>query len=276
MRSEGETVDGVTKSQLETPMLVNQLAGVDSPLSTQASETKMLIIMMMAELAEAEVEVAVAVLITKVVIVLNLRAASSAEKKVTFQENVLILAEGEAVEALQEVEVDASSAARRVTWLVIVPIMSQEAITILRVVVEVEEELQAAVVSVTSARERVTLLETALTTMAMAMLSPTSVRGEMMMVALTAEEVEITTTMLRPQAMLSGVTILRLHRTRVHSGVQQTTITLMAMPIAPGEILTPTIRHLMMHGVPATTTMKAAATAGTEHLLTKLNLFISM
>ena len=265
---------GATKRLLaETPMLVNQLAGVDSHRSTLGPETKMLIIMMMAEPVEAEVVEGVEALRTKAEIVLNLRAASSVEKKATSRENVLILVE-EAAEVLLEEEVLASSASRRVTWLVIVLTARQAATTTLRVEVVAEEELKAAVeVSVSSARERVTLLEIALTTMAMAMLSLTSDRGEMMMVALSAEEVA-TTTMLHPLAMLNGATTtLHLPRT----GVPLTTITLMPKPML-GEILTPpptTTRRQMTLGAP-TTTMTVPAVAGTETILTKLNLFISM
>ena len=266
---------GATKRLLaETPMLVNQLAGVDSHRSTLGPETKMLIIMMMAEPVEAEVVEGVEALRTKVEIVLNLRAASSVEKKATFQENALILVEEAAAEVLLEEEVLASSASRRVTWLVIVPTARQAATTTLRVEVVAEEELKAAVeVSVSSARERATLLEIALTTMAMAMLSLTSDRGEMMMVALSAEEVA-TTTMLHPLAMLIGATTtLHLPRT----GVPLTTITLMPKQML-GEILTPpptTTRRQMTLGAP-TTTMTVPAVAGTETILTKLNLFISM
>ena len=244
-------------------MVVNQLAGVVNR-STLASEIKMLTIMKMAEPAEAEVVEGVAALRTKVVIVLNQRAASNAERKVTFQENVLILAE----EALQE-EVVASSAARTVTWLVIVQVMRQEEITILRVVVVVEEELQVEArflsVIASNARKRVISREIALTIMVTEMLSPTRDRGEMKMVALTAEEVA-TTTMHLPLATVSGETILHLPRTLVHSGEHLTTITPMPK-LTPGEILTPattTTRHQLMHGAPPTT-MMAAAVAGTEY-----------
>ena len=265
---------GATKRLLaETQMLVNQLAGADSHWSILGPETKMLIIMMMAEPVEAEVVEGVEALRTKAEIVLNLRAASSVEKKATSRENVLILAEEAAAEVLLEEEVLASSASRRVTWLVIVPTARQAATTTLRVEVVAEEELKAAVeVSVSSARARATLLEIALMTMAKAMLSLTSDRGEMMMVALSAEEVA-TTTMLHPLAMLNGATTLHLPRT----GVPLTTITLMPKQML-GEILTPpptTTRRQMTLGAP-TTTMTVPAVAGTETILTKLNLFISM
>ena len=256
---------GATKRLLaETPMLVNQLAGADSHWSTLGPETKMLIIMMMAEPVEAEVVEGVEALRTKVEIVLNLRAASSVEKKATSRENALILVE-EAAGVLQEEEVHASSANRRVTWLVIVPTARQAATTILRVEVVAEEELKAAVeVSVSSARARATLLEIALMTMAKVMLTLTSDRGEMMMVALSAEEVA-TTTMLHPLAMLNGVTTtLHLPRT----GVPLTTITLMSKQML-GEILTPpptTTRQQMTLGAP-TTTMTVPAVAGTDTIL---------
>ena len=259
---------GATKSQwLETRMLVIKLAGVVNSKSTTlvASEIKMLTIMKMAEAAEAEVEVAVAVsTTTRVAIVLSLRAASSAVRKVTFPESARTLAEavGEAV-----LEVVASSVARMGIWLVTVPAVMQVAM-IPRVGVVVEVELlavaQSMLATASSARERVISRESALTTTVKAMLSPTRDRDVMRMVAPTAEEVAI---MLRHLAtvVVSGVTILHLHRTLVHSGEHLLTTTPMPT-LTPGEILTPatiTTRLRMMHGAPATT-MMAAAAAGTE------------
>jgi hypothetical protein len=261
-------VAGETKSLLlETQMLVIKLAGAVNSRTTLVLEIKMLTIMKMAGPAEAEVVEDVAALTTtKVEIVLSLRAASNAVRKVTFQENVLILAE--AVGEVHQEVVVASSAARRVTWLVTVPaVMQVVATTILRVGVVVEEELQAArlmLAIASSARERVISREIALTIMVKAMLSPTRDRGAMKMVVLTAEEAA-TTTMLHPLAtVVSGVTILHLLKTRVHSGEHQPTTTPMPTQ-TPGEILTTatTTRLRMIHGAPATTMMGAAA-AGTE------------
>lgn len=263
------TVAGATKSLLlETQMLVIKLAGAVNSRTTLVLEIKMLTIMKMAGPAEAEVvEDVEALTATKVEIVLSLRAASNAVRKVTFQENVLILAEAVG-EAHQEVVV-ASSAARRVTWLVTVPaVMQVAATTILRVGVVVEEELQAARLMsaiASSARERVISREIALTITVKAMLSPTRDRGAMKMVVLTAEEAA-TTTMLHPLAtVLIGETILHLLKTRVHSGEHQPTTTPMPTQ-TPGEILTlatTTTRLRMIHGAPATTMMGVAA-AGTE------------
>lgn len=260
---------GATKSLLlETQMLVIKLAGAVNSRTTLVLEIKMLTIMKMAGPAEAEVvEDVVALTTTKVEIVLSLRAASNAVRKVTFQENVLILAEVVG-EVHQEVVV-ASSAARRVTWLVTVPAVMQVVVTtILRVGVVVEEELLAAAqlmsAIASSARERVISREIALTITVKAMLSPTRDRGAMKMVVLTAEEVA-TTTMLHPLAtVVSGETILHLLKTRVHSGEHQPTKTPMPTQ-TPGEILTTatTTRLRMIHGGPATTMMGAAA-AGTE------------
>jgi hypothetical protein len=264
MRPEVVTADGA-KSLLQTQMLVIKLVGVASR-STLVSEIKMLTIMKMAEPAEVEVVEDVVALRTKEVIVLSQRAASNAVRKVTFQENVLILAEA-AAEVLQE-EVVASSAARTVTWLVIALAVRQEVITTPRVVAEVEEELQAVdrVLSAiaSNAKEKVILLEIAPMIMEKAILSPTRDRGEMKMVGLTAEE-EVTTTMLLLLAtVVSGETILHLPRTQVLSGEHHPTITPMPM-LMPGEILTPatTTRHQMMHGAPATI-MRVVAAAGTE------------
>ena len=262
------TAAGATKSLLQTQMLVIKLVGVASR-STLVSEIKMLTIMKMAEPAEVEVVEDVVALRTKEGIVLSPRVASNVERKVTFQENVLILAEA-AVEVLQE-EVDASSVARRVTWLEIALAVRQEEITTPRVVAEVEEELQAVgrVLSAiaSNAREKVISLEIVLMIMAKAILSPTRDRGEMKMVGLTAEEVVTTTMLLLLATAVSGETILHLPRTQVLSGEHHPTITPMPMPMPmPGEILTPatTTRHQMMHGAQATT-MRAVAAAGTEH-----------
>lgn len=264
MRPEVVTAAGATKNLLQTQMLVIKLVGVASR-STLVSKIKMLTIMKMAEPAEVEVVEDVVALRTKEVIVLSQRAASNAVKKVTFQENVLILAE--AAEVLQE-EVVASSVARRVTWLVIALAVRQEEITTPRVVAEVEEGLQAVgqVLSAiaSNAKAKVISLEIVLMIMAKAILSPTRDRGEMKMVGLTAEE-EVTTTMLLLLATaVSGETILHLPRTQVLSGEHHPTITPMPM-LMPGEILTPatTTRRQMMHGAPATT-MRAVAAAGTE------------
>lgn len=260
------TAAGATKSLLQTQMLVIKLVGVASR-STLVSEIKMLTIMKMAEPAEVEVVEDVVALRTKEGIVLSPRVASNVERKVTFQENVLILAEA-AVEVLQE-EVDASSVARRVTWLEIALAVRQEEITTPRVVAEVEEELQAVgrvlLAIASNAREKVISLEIVLMIMAKAILSPTRDRGEMKMVGLTAEEVVTTTMLLLLATAVSGETILHLPRTQVLSGEHHPTITLMPMPM-PGEILTPatTTRHQMMHGAQATT-MRAVAAAGTEH-----------
>jgi hypothetical protein len=263
MRPEVVTVDGA-KSLLQTQMLVIKLVGVASR-STLVSEIKMLTIMKMAEPAEVEVVEDVVALRTKEVIVLRQKAASNAVRKVTFQENVLILAE--AAEVLQE-EVVASSAARTVTWLVIALAVRQAEITTPRVVAEVEEELQAVdrvlLAIASNAKEKVILLETVLMIMGKAILSPTRDRGEMKMVGLTAEEVVTTTMLLLLATVVSGETILHLPRTQALSGEHHPTITPMPM-LMPGEILTPAIttRHQMMHGAPATI-MRAVAAAGTE------------
>jgi hypothetical protein len=263
MRPEVVTADGA-KSLLQTQMLVIKLVGVASR-STLVSEIKMLTIMKMAEPAEVEVVEDVVALRTKEVIVLSQRAASNAVRKVTFQENVLILAE--AAEVLQE-EVVASSAARTVTWLVIALAVRQAEITTPRVVAEVEEELQVVdrvlLAIASNAKEKVILLEIALMIMGKAILSPTRDRGEMKMVGLTAEEVVTTTMLLLLATVVSGETILHLPRTQALSGEHHPTITPMPM-LMPGEILTPatTTRHQMMHGAPATI-MRAVVAAGTE------------
>ena len=278
MRAEEETLAGATRNLQEIQPVVTLLAGATklSPLLSGETRTTT---MKTAGPAEAEAEAVVADSRTKVVIVLSQRAASSVAKRVIFQEIALTLAVAEVVEAV--LEVHASSATKRVTWPVNVPMLIQQVAMILRVVAVAEVELQA-VVAALSARVKAISRENVPMTMVKAMISHTRDRGVTMMAALSVEEAVA----ISPQVSHGEITP-HLFMTLVHSGVLlQATLTI-KLVLQVGTILTlTTTRLLMMLGATTTTLVVVAAVAGTDNdskfvpasvsADIKLNLFISM
>lgn len=211
MRAKEATLVGATRNLLELQPMVTLLAGATKPTLLGSAETTRTTTMMKAGPAEAEVAEVVVDSRTRVVIVHRQRAALSVEKRVIFQEIALTLAEV-AVGAVQEAP--ASNATKRDIWPVIAPALIQQVAMILKVVAVAEVELQAVVVSATSAKVRAILQENVPMTMVTAMISRIRDRGVMMMVALSAEESATINLLLS-----SGETTPLRSRTQVHNGV---------------------------------------------------------